>query len=250
MGKFVKGIAPSVATYNYHRIEQLLSQYGYVFDVFKDMEIISGDNLITQYTKSYKIKSCLADTGITYYIKDNASPLVINMLGYADKNLFGEDLPIVYNLSAKIDGTDFDWEGESNSLVDVRDSFLEDANSGILNAYSNYDYIVDSNNLKIEEKLEKSIVCIYESLYKQIKENTDNDSALKELDDKIDVIMDALGLKDDEQNKETKDENNTENNVTTEDEEDVDIELSDTPQVDTITIDDEDNDEEINFVEA
>lgn len=58
-------------------------------------------------------------------------------------------------------------------------------------------------NKKIETKLEDSIVHIYEGLYKQIKEDVNGEEAsLKDLEMKIDVIMDALGLKDEEEEKE------------------------------------------------
>lgn len=56
-------------------------------------------------------------------------------------------------------------------------------------------------NNKIETKLEKFVVRIYEGLYKQIKEDVDTseETSLKDLEMKIDVIMDALGLKDDDE---------------------------------------------------
>ena len=56
-------------------------------------------------------------------------------------------------------------------------------------------------NNKIETKLEKFVVRIYEGLYKQIKEDVDTseENSLKDLEMKIDIIMDALGLKDDEE---------------------------------------------------
>lgn len=62
-------------------------------------------------------------------------------------------------------------------------------------------------NKKIETKLENSIIRIYEGLYRQIKENVetsdDEETSLKDLEMKIDVIMDALGLKEEEEKEET-----------------------------------------------
>lgn len=61
-------------------------------------------------------------------------------------------------------------------------------------------------NKKIETKLENSIVRIYEGLYRQVKENietSDEETSLKDLEMKIDVIMDALGLKEEEEKEET-----------------------------------------------
>lgn len=61
-------------------------------------------------------------------------------------------------------------------------------------------------NKKIETKLENSIIRIYEGLYRQVKENVetsnDEETSLKDLEMKIDVIMDALGLKEEEEEKE------------------------------------------------
>lgn len=62
-------------------------------------------------------------------------------------------------------------------------------------------------NKKIETKLENSIIRIYEGLYRQVKENVetsdDEETSLKDLEMKIDVIMDALGLKEEEEKEET-----------------------------------------------
>lgn len=60
-------------------------------------------------------------------------------------------------------------------------------------------------NKKIETKLENSIIRIYEGLYRQVKENvetSDEETSLKDLEMKIDIIMDALGLKEEEEEKE------------------------------------------------
>lgn len=60
-------------------------------------------------------------------------------------------------------------------------------------------------NKKVETKLENSIIRIYEGLYRQVKENvetSDEETSLKDLEMKIDIIMDALGLKEEEEEKE------------------------------------------------
>ena len=58
--------------------------------------------------------------------------------------------------------------------------------------------IVDNKKENINDKLEDSIVRIYEGLYKHIKENSDT-SSIEDLENKIDIIMDALGLERDEE---------------------------------------------------
>lgn len=58
----------------------------------------------------------------------------------------------------------------------------------------------------VYDRLENSIVRIYEGLYRQVKENietSDEETSLKDLEMKIDVIMDALGLKEEEEKEET-----------------------------------------------
>lgn len=50
------------------------------------------------------------------------------------------------------------------------------------------------NGKDIERYLDSTIVRIYESLYDTIKESTDVDSTVEELNSKIDIILDALGL--------------------------------------------------------
>lgn len=55
--------------------------------------------------------------------------------------------------------------------------------------------------MNIQDKIEKAVFRIYEGLAKQaIKEN----ASIEELDEKIDIIMDALGLENNNNNKEVK----------------------------------------------
>lgn len=88
------------------------------------------------------------------------------------------------------------------------------------NYTSNYDnFIKEENKTKIEEFLENNTIKIYEGLYKKvIKEN----KSLEDLETKIDVIMDALGLKNDDDNEEEK-ESNDEIQIEDVNVEDVDI---------------------------
>ena len=69
---------------------------------------------------------------------------------------------------------------------------------------------------KLDDYLEDIAVCIYEGLYKKIKEdNQPEDISIEDLNMKIDIIMDALGLeqKDDNDDNDDNDENiSAENN--------------------------------------
>lgn len=56
------------------------------------------------------------------------------------------------------------------------------------------------NKNKFYNKLEKSIFHIYERLLTEVSE-ANNQSSIDDIEIKLDVIMDALGLKDDEEDK-------------------------------------------------
>lgn len=58
--------------------------------------------------------------------------------------------------------------------------------------------------ISIYERLENAVIKIYEGLCNQIKENkeTSETASIEDLETKIDVIMDALGLVEKEEDKE------------------------------------------------
>lgn len=92
---------------------------------------------------------------------------------------------------------------------------------------------------RIDIKLENSVIRIYEGLYRQVREAKENGisetDAFNDIEQKIDIIMDALGLVDDNDNKKENEEN-------TNNEEIVDIELPD------IDLTEEEEEEEENQV--
>lgn len=62
--------------------------------------------------------------------------------------------------------------------------------------------------ISIYERLENAVIKIYEGLCNQIKENkeTSETASIEDLETKIDVIMDALGLSDDKEKEEDKED--------------------------------------------
>lgn len=206
--KYVIGISPLVADTVYHKIHSELNKSGYDMRYEGDVEKIAKDNQITQYQQKFKLVSCWSDDKEKQYFFSEKTPLLtISLMGY--KNEFDK---IIYILSANIPSNIFYWEGEDESLLHIlSDVFIEDAKSDILNALASNDLIVkeynrDSGYIMYENKIKKYTNKLYEGLLKQIKESLDEgkDVSLDELDEKIDIIMDALGLKteDEEQNEE------------------------------------------------
>lgn len=100
---------------------------------------------------------------------------------------------------------------------------------------------------RIDVKLENSVIRIYEGLYRQVREAKENGvsetDAFNDIEQKIDIIMDALGLVDDNDNKKENEEN-------TENEEIVDVELPDIDLTEEENQVEPENEEttEVNFV--
>lgn len=209
----VKGISPSLASYTYNYILTKLRENGYTIELVGNIEKFVSDNIIPQYIQKYKILACKADDGTIFTFSDTMPLMAVHLLGYEENN------SIVFNLLAVVGDDDFDWEGEDDKLYVVRESFLEDAYSDILNQLSDYIIKVDEKGMDISEnlnnRLQNAIVRLYEGMYKKLGESvaTDNDfdaeSAIEDIEVKIDVIMDALGLSDDD---DKNDDNNDDNN--------------------------------------
>ena len=205
---FVKGVTPSKAKYVWNKITDTLTKLGYEIEQVGNTQLITGKNTITQFQQDFKISYVWNDAWTKKYIMSDTAPVMtVSLLGYSQ-----QDFPntIVYNLSAKIPGTIFDWEGEDTDLMSLVDNFLSDAKNDILNDMSEFTEKVEEKDLSVamydsvNKKLEDSVLRIYEGLYKQIKENAEDkteEASLEDLEQKINVIMDALGLKE-EENKE------------------------------------------------
>ena len=212
MDKEVLGIVLSRAKYTFNMILKALQQSGYDISLDGNVEFVSGNNLIPQYRQNYKIKSCINDPKTKKYIlSENAPLMTVSLLGRTEN-----DNKIVLNLGARIPDTKFDWEGEDETLYVLRDAFIEDAKSDIINYMS--EYIVDVEELtkdviseeQICKCLEDSVLRIYEGLYNHINESkgTDEEVSLEDLEMKINTIMDALGLEredEEDKNEENKD---------------------------------------------
>lgn len=236
---FVKGITPSKAKYVWNKIVDVLTKLGYEIEQVGNTQLITGKNTITQFQQDFKISYVWNDAWTKKYImSDNAPVMTVSLLGYSQ-----QDFPntIIYNLSAKIPGTRFDWEGEDTDLMSLVDIFLDDAKNDILNDMSEFIEKVEEKDLSvamydsINKKLEDSVLRIYEGLYKQVKENAEDkteDASLEDLEQKIDIIMDALGLKEEEKEEKTE----------------VEVETEDTEQVQPEEVEDEQK-TEFNFVD-
>lgn len=63
---------------------------------------------------------------------------------------------------------------------------------------------------KTSDKLEELAIRIYEGLYKQVKEDNSmsEEDKINDIENKIDIIMDALGLETEDKNEEEKDKEN------------------------------------------
>lgn len=100
---------------------------------------------------------------------------------------------------------------------------------------------------RIDIKLENSVIRIYEGLYRQVREAKENGisetDTFKDIEQKIDIIMDALGLVDDNDNKKENEEN-------TDNEEIVDVELPDVDLTEEENQIEPENEEttEVNFI--
>lgn len=207
--KYVKGIGPLLADTTYQKIFLDLQHAGYDIRYEGDTEKISGENVITQFRQKFKIFSFWTDDKETQYYFSNSMPLLtISLMGYE------ENSKTIYVLSANIPGTSFDWEGEDTSLYLLRDVFIEDAISSLANDLSEFivkEFNKNSGYKDYERKIRQYTDKIYERLVDQVKEDLDKekDISLEELDEKIDIIMDALGLKEDEDsdNNSVQDEN-------------------------------------------
>lgn len=64
--------------------------------------------------------------------------------------------------------------------------------------------VVKNKMINVYDRLENAVIKIYEGLCNQIKENkeTSETASIEDLETKIDVIMDALGLVEKEEDKE------------------------------------------------
>lgn len=205
---FIKGVSPSTAKMTFNSILKGLRTRGYDIDLLGEPEIITGDHIVTQFHQKYIIYSCVNDMKTKRYHLSADTVMTVSLFGYVDQH-FAKT--IKYNLGAKIEGTSIDWEGEDNSLYQLRDIFIEDISNSLINDLSDYDFITEVEDLvpvseDINKRLENFAIRIYEGLYKKIKEDTSGnipkEASLEDLDMKIDIIMDALGLKEEEEEKE------------------------------------------------
>lgn len=219
-------LVPSKAKYVFNKIEKKLKDFGYDVSGFEMERITSKDNQISTYKQEFKIKSFNTTYGKVFTVRDDGDVprLKVRLMSYIDNNDNSIEGPIQYNLSANIYGTDFDWEGESEDLLDLTNKFLDDAYSDIAEAYSSYDYLLvtEDKDSKTVDQLNESLInnIDLDGLSQQVKESNDPDS-LEELNAKVDTILDALGLVDDD--KEDTDTEDVELDVTeiaTPDEED------------------------------
>lgn len=110
--------------------------------------------------------------------------------------------------------------------------------------FNNYTSNYDKQNKQIAEKfLEDSTVKIYEGLYKKVIK--ENNSSLEELENKIDTIMDALGLKnEDDVEKEEK-----EVKITTKDNDEGNTVVTDIEETEEEENNEENSLDSINFIE-
>ena len=97
-------------------------------------------------------------------------------------------------------------------------------------------------NNYLYKRLEKSILRIYESLITKVSESEDSKAAIEDIEMKIDVIMDALGLQTAEEEQEDKIEDTVDDVVVTTDETSSD-DTTDKEYIDDST-------EKIEFVDA
>lgn len=76
------------------------------------------------------------------------------------------------------------------------------------------------------DKLENAVIRIYEGLYRQVKEsNETEETSIDDIEQKIDIIMDALGLENPDEEVETKEvEVSVENTDNAEEDNDVLVE--------------------------
>ena len=98
-------------------------------------------------------------------------------------------------------------------------------------------------NNYLYKRLEKSILRIYESLITKVSESEDSKAAIEDIEMKIDVIMDALGLQTAEEEQEDKIEDTVDDVVVTTTDE---TSLDDTTDKEYI----DDSTEKIEFVDA
>lgn len=125
----------STAISAFNRIVKRLTRTGYNMTPAADLVQESEDT----YTQFYKITSCINNAATKLFVVSDTAPhLDIRIMAYKP---FPDDQSLTFNLRAKIEGTDFDWEGEDKSLLLLTDVFTEDADSDIINAYADYDYI-------------------------------------------------------------------------------------------------------------
>lgn len=185
-------LVPSTAKYIFNKIKKNLKNFGYDVEFASEVEGILGER--NTYQQSFKIKGFNTTYGKVFTIQNNAPLLNIRLFSYDNGDAAGQQ----YNLRAWIPGTNYDWEGEDWNLQQVTDAYLEDADSDIANVFADNDYLDLSTENETVEQLNEGLIknIDLDSLDKQVKENNDIDS-LEELNAKVDTILDALGLIDD-----------------------------------------------------
>lgn len=193
------------ASYTFKKIATKLKSFGYDVEWDSSVKKIDmGHSDVTKYITSYKIHSFDTTYGSIFNLKDNVPELEISLLSYFDEVARRDpEVGATYNLNAHIGTTSYDWEGEDFSLQGLVDAYLNDAYSDIANAYVEYDdYIEDITNedklvAKLNEGLTQSIDL--DRLSKQVKESNEDDvESLEVLNAKVDTILDALGLVDED----------------------------------------------------
>lgn len=205
-------LVPSVAKYAFNKLLKGLKNFGYDANFASELELFSSAEDAVSYVQSIKIDGFDTTYGKIFKIKDDAPFLEVRIMAYQNPSIF---VGTQYNLWAHIYGTDvYDWEGEDANLMQIVDSFLDDADSDIANAYTNHDYLDMSEENEIVNRLNEGLIqkINLDELSKQVSESTDSIS-LEELNTKVDTILDALGLvnEDKKDDKDDKDNNNLEN---------------------------------------
>lgn len=216
----------SEASDAFDKIETKLRNFGYVFDssnIEHHKDRVGKD----KYIKEYKIKQFGAE-----YIKDLAPELKICITAYMD----GDDK--VYHLDATIGYAI--WSASDTNLQSVIDNYVSAAYLDIIDFYIEADYLDFISDENLETKSSESLInsIDLDGLDKQIKESNDSDSdSLEDLNAKVDTILDALGLVNEDENN-TDDKESVDNNKESVD--DIDINVS-TENDEINKDDDEDN---------
>lgn len=231
-------LVPSVAKKAFDKIEKKLTGLGYELYCTEPMYAITNKDGTTTFKANYRVNSMKTVFGDICKIDENAPVLVIGLTAWADPTP-NDPGQITYYLSVKASPIYNAWfDGSDDNLNTLVSNFIE--NEQIINWYDQGDYIYFEENKELD-KLNGGLIeeVDLDEIDTQIKESVDI-SSLEDVEAKLDTIMDALGLTEDEDESEKTAEDSVEESpvveeeIETEKEEPESEESSTPPELDNI----------------